>query len=114
MNESANKEKIFGAIFGIIFLFFLLGIFLYKFGTNKDVVVNQDGSEEENAKTALENQFNNPENENDLYKKYVQEIYNIKSQGNEDVESQNKIEQLVSNNQKTLKIKPFYRLEIFF
>lgn len=107
MNESFKKENVAEAIFGVFFIFLILGIFLYKFGTNKDAVTNPEREVDSQAKTALEDQFNNPENENDLYKKYVKEIYDIKSQGNENIETQNKIEQIVSSYQKDLENQTF-------
>ncbi len=102
MNESANKTNVAEAIFGIVFIFFLVGVFLYKFGTDKDIVVNKDAENSVDSKIELLTQFENSKTENDLYKKYAQEIYNTQTEDQTGVETQNKVEKIVSDYQKNL------------
>lgn len=102
MNESANKGTVAEAIFGITLLFLLLIFLLYKFGTNKGTVTSPEQNKTVDAKTELLNQFNSPETENDLYKKYAKEVYDAQSEGKGSIETQNKVEQIVLSYQKDL------------
>ena len=105
MNESANKGNAAEAIIGIVFICILLGVFIYKFGTDKDTVINQVEEKIEDPKAELQSEFSSSETENDLYKKYVKEIYEAKSQGEDSIETQNKVEQIISNYKVDLETK---------
>lgn len=98
MDESRNSAGVGEAIFGIFLIFGILIILLYKFGGNNETVTNP---ETKNETGYLEEKLNNTE-EDDIYAKYVKQIYDSQFPIDENVVSTTSLDEIVSNYEKEL------------
>lgn len=80
MNETENKESLIQGLFGMGIIFIILIALIYTFGKNDSSVYNENLSKTDNNQTNLEEQLNS-DLENNIYNKYVKQIYDAQSSG---------------------------------
>lgn len=82
MNETEYKGSVVEAVMVLLFVFVVLGFFLYKFGTNQNTVENQDISANNSGQNNI---FQDQDSEASLYNKYVKQIYDAQASGTSDI-----------------------------
>lgn len=115
MDENNNKRinaTAREAITGILFIFLILILFLYQFGTNKKTISNLELTEDaQGSKENFLNQLEEENGENDTFNKYLKQIYELQSSSTLHNESHNssennrEIESIINEYQKELQEK---------
>lgn len=104
MNEMENRGTAGEAIVGIILLFVIIVLLLYKFGGNNNSV-NSVVSSDDASKQAFLNEINSSSTDNEIYNKYIKQIYELQSSTGNSIEIQNQVGEIASSYQSELEQK---------
>lgn len=104
MNEMENRGTAGEAIVGIILLFVIIVLLLYKFGGNNNSV-NSAVSSDDASKQAFLNEINSSSTDNEIYNKYIKQIYELQSSTGNSIEVQNQVGEIASSYQSELEQK---------
>lgn len=108
MNEAENRGTAGEAIFGIFFIFIVLIFLLYRFGTNKETVANENIPKDGVTKEEFLSKLNDPTSESEIYNRYIKQIYETqtgKTDDGEVVNTEVAVDKIVEEYQKELQQK---------
>ncbi len=101
MNENEKKGTAGEAIFVIIFLFLILIFIVFRFGSDNSSVTGQEKNIS-NSKTEFLNQINSSSSENEIYNRYIKQIYELQSGAGKSLDTQNQVDKIVNDYQNEL------------
>jgi len=99
-----NRGTAGEAIVGIILLFVIIILLLYKFGSNNNSV-GSTVSTDDSSKQAFLNEINSSSTDNEIYNKYIKQIYELQSSTGNSIEVQNQVGEIANSYQSELEQK---------